>query len=427
MESSSRSQRGRRQVVSTYLATLAMMVGRLLVYKWSPEVLDEENFALYIIGLRGLSLGYLAIGPALVAGLTYQVARAGVEEDELDGPYLLSSYLLAFLLFVPLTLLVWLAPESCARLVLGGSEYAALMAPLLLSLAGQYVAVIALAFLLGKTMVVLSNLVGVVSGCVIPVVCLLLFADSAQAVFWAMGWGTLLFGLVANLAVLALSVQTLKASAQALRRHAGRLYAYSLPRLPAAAGVAFLLAQPMLIPVHRTEDLTVAAIFAAGGTLIGMASSLIQPLALVLLPHAAQMVAQGEHQKVRQGSTRMLKGLTVLSLLATVLAAVATRPVLRLWLGEPAVAYAGFWIGLLPAMLPIAVYRAFSSIVNAADSRAHDSHNVGISVLVFGALYLALGGLSWEYQLLVSFHLAVYLLAGLTLYRSYQLLARRDG
>lgn len=422
MESASRTQRGRRQVVSTYLATFALMLGRLLVYKWSPEVFDEQNFALYVIGLRGLSLGYLAIGPALVAGLTFQVARAGVEEGELDGPYLLASYLLTVLLFGPLAMVVWWAPGSCAELVLGGAEHERLMAPLLLCLAGQYVSVIGLAFLLGKTRVILSNLVSVISGCLIPVVCLLGYSESAEVVFWATGWATLAFGLVANLVILGLWVQTLVSTAETLKAHSRRLYAYSLPRLPAAAGVAFLLAQPMLIPVHQTEDLTVAAIFAAGGTLIGMASSLIQPLALVLLPHAAQLLAQGERARVRAGSIRMLKGLTAATVLATILAAVATTPVLRLWLGPEAVKYSSFWLGLLPAMWPIAVYRAFTSILNAADSRAHDSANVGVALGAFWLVYLALGSFPWEFQLLVAFHFAVYLLAALTLHRTFRLL-----
>lgn len=422
MEAPSRSKRARRQVASTYATTFSLMLGRLLVYKWSPEFFDEKNFALYVIGLRELSLGYLALGPALVAGLTYQVARVGTAEQERDGPYLTSCYLLTTIVFGPLLLVSWLAPELCAKLALGSAEHVSLVLPLVAGLVGQYLTVIPLAYLMGKTDIGLANLIAVSSGFALPVACLWFFHESAEQVFWVMAWTSLAFGLVTNLLVILFRVDQRWGG---LKAHAWRLYGYSLPRVPAAAGVAFLLAQPVVVPTHRTPDLTVAAIFAAGGTLVGMASSLIQPLALVLLPHAAQMLAEDQHQEVRRRAWTMLKGLGAASVAVTVLAALSTKWILGLWLGTDAVQYAFFWLGILPAMIPIAIYRAFSSLLNAAGRRAYDTENVGISMLLFAGVFWFTSFGSWEVRLLFSFNLSMYLLAGLTVVRVFWLLKER--
>lgn len=422
MDASSRGRRGRRQVFSTYLATLSIMVGRLILYKWSPDVFDEENFALYVISLRGLSLGYLALGPALVTGLTYTVALTLKDPEEDDGAYFWSAHSLTLLWFLPFFLWVVLAPGTCAELAFGSAIHAPLMLPLLLCLLGQYWSITALAFKLGKTQVLEANAISVVMGCFVPVACLAYFQESALQQYWAMAAAFLILGILVNIWVFALGIENRARSTARFKKHAQRLYRYSLPRTPAAAGLALILALPVLLPTHYTENLAIGAIFAAGGALINIASSAIQPLAMVLLPHATQMIAQGQSRQVRQKSLQMLTGLSVASILAMGSAVLATPWILKVWLGPEALAYSSFWIGLTPAILPIVLYRAFASLINAASPKPYDSWNVVLAVLTFGLIHGALSAFAWETRLLTAFNISLYVLALLTVWRTLKLL-----
>ena len=423
METEVRTRRGRSQVLSTSGAVFLTIFGRLLLYKWSPELFDSNDFALYVIGLRGLSLGSVALAPALVAGLSYWVARSVENHKDQDGAYLWAAHLLIFILFTPVLLAASLAPDACARLALGNDAASHIVLPLALCLLGQYGVLAPLAFKLGKTEILKANLMTVLSAFVIPVFCLFLYDDSAQDVFWAMANWTLLLSLLLNVSVLLRGIDRHASSFQEFRRHSTRLYNYTLPRLPASAGVSLILALPVVIPAHQSKELAVGAIFAAGGVLLNAASAVISPLSLVILPHAAQMLAQDRHAEVLKKSKLLLKALAAAGLMATAIAVFLAPRILEAWLGPEAAAYGYFWIGLTPAMLPIMLHKAFSSVLNAASPRPFDSWNVCLSLLTFVGLYLVTEQFSWEFRTLGAFNGCLYVLAFLTVQRTWLLLS----
>ena len=412
----------RRPYLYTYAGALVALVANIASYWLSAQIFSTQGFAEYATGRRFLSIGLSAITPALGVSITYHVATSLREGQDNTRDYFLAGHACSLALILPIGAvgLVW--PKFFAERLFGNSIYTELLAPLILCLVAFTLMFNAASFLVGNLDFGWGSLASCLGGSLLPTAILLSGGKDVEDVFWRIAIALLAFSALLNAIIYRWRTSSRPSSLQSKKEHLRRLASYAAPRLPAAGGLALLMALPVLLTADKADSLVAAGVLSLGGILLTLVESLVNPVSAVLLPQAARSIALGDREVVLKQVKRLWSALTVLVVPIMVIGSVAVKPILTLWVSPEAAQFSHILQWMLPTLLPYAYYRAFSAILDASSRIAFNSQNVALSLTVYGGCYALTRHLDWTFQVLMSFLLAVYVLGLLTVARTLILL-----
>ncbi len=412
----------RRPYLYTYAGALLSLVVNIASYWLSARIFSTQGFAEYATGRRFLSLGLSAITPALGVSITYHVASSLRDVQENTRDYFLAGHAFSLALILPMAAIGLAWPRFVAEKLFGNSVYTGLLAPLSLCLLAFTLMFIGASYLVGNLDFGWGSLVGCVGGSILPTAMLLSGGKDVGDVFWRIGVALLVFSSLLNAVIYRWRTSRQSSSLQNKRDHFRRLASYAAPRLPAAGGLAFLMALPVLLTADKADSLVAAGVLSLGGILLTLVESLVNPVSAVLLPQAARSIALGGREAVLKQVKTLWIALTVLVVPIILIGLLVVKPVLTLWVSPEAAQFSHILQWMLPTLLPYAYYRAFSAILDASSRTAFNSQNVVIALVVYGGCYALTRHLDWTFQVLMSFLLAVCTLGVLTVARTLYVL-----
>lgn len=371
-----RTPRGRDALFTLAAEGLAML-GMVYAYRLAA-LRGDADLASYVIVRRTVSFLFpvLLLGAAI--SLTRFVAMTGSADER-------RRYLAAALTWVlPLSALVIgagvLLPEELSWIVFGDAGGAALVPPLGLMIAGIGLHGMAYAHLRGAGRGMLANGSQVAVLAAVPCAAFFLF-DDLRSILWATAWGWVAVPL-ALIAVLLLGRMPMR-----LRVERARLLRYGLPRVPGDVAMGALLTVPVYVAV-RTFGADLGGQVGFGATLLNLASAVFNPVALLLLPAAAEKLAAGDHAGLSAGighlSRWMLGSGAALMLGFEVLAG----PLLRAYIGEAAESYLFTSRLCFLGALPFGYFFGMRSVLDAYHHTPRNGLNLlkAFGILLAGAL-----------------------------------------
>ena len=415
---------GRGRYLTNHAAAFITLVANILIYRLCAQGLGDQAFNEYAVGKRTLSYGLTFMTTGIGYTMSHHVASCSAGEEEGDGAYLLTGTALMLASMAPLFLLVALFPQQVAFLFFGNGARQELALPLAVALLGSSALNVCNSFLFGKMEFTKSAWVIVLGGGLLPLAVVLLVETSAAAIFLWQGIGAVVIALISYFLFLRPLVAQRVSSRSVWRSAAGKFLAYGLPRVPGAFAVTALLALPVTLAAHQTEDLAVAGVLSLGGTILTLVGVAVDPFSRVLLPQSSALVAAGRGHELRKPILRFSAGMILVLTPFLVVVGLFIKPLIAAFLNPELASHAGIILWLLPACLPYAFFRCFRGIVDGAFKSALNTRFSLLSLAAFGLWALLAYGLGWPQPALQGHLVGQLVLGGLTFWKVWELANR---
>lgn len=414
---------GRTRYLANHAAAFIALAANILIYRLCAQGLGNQAFNEYAVGKRTLSYGTILITTGIGYTICHHVAACAKSRDESDGAYLLSGTVLMLGLLGPLVLLAALAPQPLAYVFFGETARSELVLPLAVALLGSALIELCIHFLFGKMEFTKSAGIIALSAGIVPLAVVLLIGTSAATIFLWQGALSVAIAVVSYFLVLRPLIAQPASGWSDSKQYLRKLIGYGAPRVPGAFAVTALLALPVTMAAHQTEDLAVAGILALGGTLLTLVSVAFDPFSRVFLPQASALVAAGKGAELRQPVLRF--SLVIVLCLTPILLLVGpfVQPVLAAFLNPELATHARILLWLLPACLPYAFYRCFRGIIDGAYKSALLTRFSVISLAAFGFWAALATALDWPEPALQAHLVGQSVLGGLTMWKVWELVA----
>jgi O-antigen/teichoic acid export membrane protein len=396
-----------RLYVITFLAEILVIAALAACYRLAGVQWGDDGFSQYVLLRRTLAFALPVMTLGLEIGVPFHIAASRERPAERRAAILRASaaVLATTLGIAALVLLAF--PGPVALLLFGDRATAPLVAPLAWLMVGFGCYTLVYAYERGTLRIARASALYVLCFALLPPASVLLFDDSAALSLERLGQGVLLVCL--PLAAWAL-LQGPATPRHELREAGEQVLRYSLPRMLQALALMAIFALPALATAHLGGVVDAGRI-AFAVSLVGMAGSAFSPIGVVMLPHAADRLAAGEHRQLREQFRRV----ELLALAGGVSFAV----VVALWAGPIARFFSG---GASPALvlalrlaalggLPYAYYIAARALIDAGIPRGVNARNAGAALLAL----LAVGGvlaLALRWDPLVATSIAFTLACG---------------
>ena len=177
---------------------------------------------------------------------------------------------------------------------------------------------------------------------------------------------------------------------------------YGIPRVPGGLALACLLGASAFLAPHlaTVQD---AGYLAVGQAVFALADAALASLGLLVLPRAAQLLAEGRRDFLRSGTSDIAALSVHLGLFAGLQMLVWADTIVLAWLGPLYVPAVPLMRVQLCALVPYLIYTLLRSVVDALETRAINTLNVlialGVTIIActagaafgWGGLGLALG------------------------------------
>ena len=367
-----------------YLLALAAegitVLAMLSTYKLASINWGEPGFAEYSVVRRLLSFAL----PIAILGLDIGLTRAAATINS-DDQNSLKNVLHSAVQIVLLGLAVILAGlninrEATAELLLGDSQYAFLISPLSMLIAGYAIQVCCYSYLRGSARYIEAITIHLACHAIIPLTIFGLFSSTLEASLAQIGIITILLS-AAWLGFRGLRPYTLCTIQPAVTR---QLFAYSIARVPSAVAMLGISSIPTIIIANKL-GLSEAGGFAFAVMAIGSISTLISPVSFVVLPAITKLFAAHEYGRAAQTihrATMIVIGISVVGTLIVYLGADIISAV-----------FAGPEQGVSPILracvigaLPLTYFSCMRNVVDARFRSAINSRHT-----VFSFILLCIG------------------------------------
>ena len=390
-----------RDLIFTTATSLATGVTLILLTRLAADRLGPVGFGLYSVARRFVATAV----PVLTLSMGVAIARyaALVREPLARRNVLRSGLVLALLPTLVVGALMLAARDLVGEAVFGGHVPPGLVESMLLFLPGMAAFGALFAWYRGTGQMGRANLWQITVIGVGPLVLAWRFAPGANVAHFLL-W----LALPALAAVIPLVVTALRRPAGEVRPgplpdgSLRELAGYGVPRVPAGLALASLLGAGVFLAPHLTT-LQDAGYLAMGQAVFALADTGLAGFGLLVLPRAAQFLAEGQSELLRRATTSITALSIHFGLFACLQLLVWADTIVLAWLG-PAYAPAVPLIRVqLCVLAPYLFYTLLRSVVDALDTRAINTYNLLVALAVtmitcaagvllgWGALGLAMG------------------------------------
>lgn len=369
----------RRMIAYSLLVEAAISVVLIATFKIANDLWDPDGFGAWVLARRilafALPLATIGIETALPRYLAFDVTRAPAD-------YLLAATAIVLTGMATISTLLFAAPDFFTSILFGDASLRRFLLPLWAVLTAYPVHVLVFAYVRGHLRILEANLLQLWALAVAPLLAFNFATDSPEHA-------------MTTIAVLVALPPAVLLAIELLRKHLdfsqafdlGRtLVTFGMSRMLSALGLMMLALIPPLI-VARQSGLGSAGAVALGVTLVGLAASLMSPIALTLLPVAARQSGRGDATALRVS----MKAIEIAAF-PVALAAFAVVWLLAPWLaetfltsqaetGRQILRIAGAGIG------SYAVFILTRSIVDAITEKARVFQSTLIACAVFAATW----------------------------------------
>lgn len=408
-----------REYAGTFAAEFAVLACQIIVYKLAARFLGTLGFSEYAIARRTISLLQPVMMLGIAVGLPRYIAMAEGHGNDPRARRFFGAAAECVGLAVAVAIIslsIW--PQWFAYLFFGHREYGFLVRPLALILAGLSSHALVYSYLRGRMAISKANLLNLVNLGFVPVVVFIFFRESAAEVLWTLGAGW------TGVALAALCFTPILSVTHDVRVEAKELLAYGLQRVPGDFALMGLLAFPALLAAH-SRGIEPAGYVAFGISITNMIAAMFAPVGIILLPKMSRNIGIGNFGEIRKEVKLIGWSTAGLSLALVAIGEACTQPAIRIYLGENFLSAIGPVRIVLLAAVPLALYYALRSAIDAFHRKAINTINLGIAFAVFVCLCM-LSSLASEAPngVLWSFVASACLLAVLTCVEVRRILQR---
>ena len=383
------------------LLTTAASVGTGLaligVTRLAADLLGPVGFGLYSIARRVIA----AAAPVLTLSMGIAIARqAALVRDPGPRRQVLRAGLalaLAPTLFVYLVLLA--AHRLVGSLVFGGQVPPGLVGATLLFLPGMALFGVLFAWYRGTGQMGRANLwqVGVIG---VAPVAIAWWAAPGTGVARLLAWLSLpLYAAAIPIATAAFrpigrSLHAEPATRASLGGSLRELARYGIPRVPGGLALAALLGAGAFLAPHlaTVQD---AGYLAVGQAVFALADAALAAFGLLVLPRAAQLLAEDRRDFLRSGTSDIAALSVHLGLFAGLQLLVWSDTIVLAWLGPRYAAAVPLMRVQLCALVPYLFYTLLRSVIDALETRAINTRNLLVALAVTIAACMAGAALGW--------------------------------
>src|SRR5579872_2007604 len=317
-----------REYGGTFATGFAVLGCQLMTYKLAAHFLGKNGFAEYALARRTISILYPIVLLGLGVGLPRYVATAaGRGNEESKG-----RYLGAALCCVGFSVLVCLAvinvfPKWLGYLFFGSREYAFLLFPMSLVVAGTSLHTLGYSYFRGTLNMRAANLLQLMNLGLLPLGVFLLYGQSIQAALTALGVGSI--GIAAS----ALLFTPWTAALESNRLQVKELLRFGIQRVPGDFIFMAMFALPATFVAHD-RGIRAAGFVAFGISMLNVIGSLFEPFGLILLPKAGSLLAAGRNRELRKQVWLLSRVTVAVSTVLVMGIAAGAETMIRLYLGK---------------------------------------------------------------------------------------------
>jgi len=345
---------------------------QLLTYKLAAHFLGKTGFAEYAVARRTISILYPIVLLGLGVGLPRYVAiAAGRGDQEAKARYMGATLLCVGVSALACVALLSAFGSSLAYLFFGSREYASLLFPLSLVVAGTALHAVVYSYFRGTLDMRSANLLQFVNFGLMPLVAFGLFGGNVRSVIMALGVLSLTVALVALL------FTPWKAVVKDNRAQIKELLRFGIQRVPGDFILMALFALPATFVAHKS-GIRAAGFVAFGISMLNVIGSFFSPFGLILLPKAGTLLAAGRNGELRRQVWLLTRITLVVSAVLATGIAFGAETLMRLYLGPDFTEGAGILRLLLLAAVPYSLYTVLRNVIDAF-------HELGVTTMILGA------------------------------------------
>lgn len=316
-----------REYGGTFATEFTVLACQLLTYKLAAHFLGKTGFAEYAVTRRTISILYPIVLLGLGVGLPRYVSMAaGRGDEESKARYLGATLWCVGLAAVVCVTILNAFPGLLAYLFFGSREYASLLFPMSLVVAGTALHAIAYSYFRGVLNMRAANLLQFVNFGLMPLAVFLFYSKSVQSVLTTLGI------LSIGVAGAALAFTPWRAAAKDNRKQVKELLRFGIQRVPGDFILMALFALPATFVAHRS-GIRAAGFVAFGISMLNVIGSFFSPFGLILLPKAGNLLAAGRNGELRRQVWLLTKITLLVSTVLAVGIAVGAETLIRLYLG----------------------------------------------------------------------------------------------
>jgi O-antigen/teichoic acid export membrane protein len=364
-----------KEYFTTFVIEVGVMISQMIVYKLAARFLGKEGFSQYAVARRTIALIYPIALLGLTVALPRFVARAKDERTSSDS----KGYFGAALVCVVITTGVVFGianyiPTQAAELFFGAREFARLVFPLSVMVAGLTFHTVAYGYFRGNLAMEKANALQLVNLGLIPPLVFVIQRRDVRSIL--LDLGTLTF-LVAGITIFTFTPwqEMIKVQGKRLRE----LLGYGLQRLPGDLALLGLFTVPITITAH-VQGVQQAGFLAFGMLFLTVVSAMFNPIGLILLPKASRMFAAGASFELRHHFLRLLKITVLITGSISIAIGILATPLIRIYLGPDYSIVAGVVRFAAVGTIPYCIFLLSSHIIDAFH---RNSVTAGIEFIAF--------------------------------------------
>ncbi|HBG05619.1 MAG: hypothetical protein A2075_12820 [Geobacteraceae bacterium GWC2_58_44] len=391
----------KRDYLITLLSTQILMLVNLVSFKLVTLFLGEHGFALYNIGRRTISVLYPLMMMGIGISLVRNIAMTSIEEHHKRHQILFNAVIP--ILFVALFAIatVFFIPSVVATLLLGDGSLELLVLSIFIYVLGLSLCGLLQSFFRGRMQFVKTNLLGLFSGGLIPMSCILLFRTKIEHVYFAAGFTMISVFVVMYLSALDNAKIRGLYDASVLRTH----LVYGLPRTPGDISFYMLLMVPSWWATH-SYGLEVGGRVAFACTILNLFASAISPISFILLPKASAMFKNGKQAELKKLMIKLIMLSATVSVVGIIIIQLSIGTVIEFCLGKEYMGAVDLIRIVAIGTLPYSLFICLRSIVDAESTKPINSI---ICMISLGFM------LSWDYLMQVLYNDSILLVVGLVI------------
>ena len=367
-----------KKILLTYLTQVIILVAFLYIYRLIGRYLGREGVGEYSLVKTIIAL----LSPLLLLGLGMGIPRyiAMSQDKERRSAYMKAGW--GVVIFTLISLVVMnVGKESFTKVFFGSAEYAHLVLPLSLLLAGFVLHSVVYSYFRGRLWVKTFNFLQVINLALVPLVILIFFKDITIARLVTLAGITT---LVISLAFSLFFARELfmRVGRVQLENSSKELFRYSIPRIPGSFALAGFFSLGPLLAAHFASIEEVGYL-SISQRLVSIVGTAIAPLGLILLPKISSMIIQKRGEEIKENLNYLIGASIQLSIFASLQLIIFADTIIHYWLGAE-------FLDAVPVMRIVSCsiffylfYRAVGSILDATKTMPINTINLFISLGVF--------------------------------------------
>jgi O-antigen/teichoic acid export membrane protein len=413
-------------IPADYFAALSssvlVLLCNLVMYRLASFHLGVDGFSQYAIARRILSF----VLPLVCVGIGVALPRKIAETEVLHNHFRTATcFMTSLSIVLPVAIfiasIINIFPNQFSFLILGNEKYNFLAPPLGICIIGLSLQALCYSYLRGRMYIRVASFFQVGVSAILPLVSFYLSLTSITFLFWYIG----IFSILASFPII-IGV-TFHSNWKLELPMARALFSYGIRRVPGDFALGGLFALPSIICAHFIS-LSEAGMVAFGASILNMATTVMAPFSLILLPHSTRLIKANMLSLLRVQVNKILLGCVIFSLIGIILSQMLAEIGIGYWLGAEHLKYIFIVRYMIFGILPYAIYISLRSVLDAAFFKAVNANNIYISLTVFiGSFFISTLIFKSSYSIIISFLIGLVILSMLTYYQTWRFMKLNDN